>query len=251
MKNLLIAIITIASLTQCGLGEKAETKSAHSTDSIQPDTTNEEALVDKDITLFKITQENYADAILELNTPTENQHFSANKAINFNFNAVNFPLTNGKHIALWIPSKGIQRIMSADHTTKLKPGSFTTLSFLCDEDGLSIKQPEAYALRSFTVDKHTEVNYSDSALVIINSTNQNTSFTPLLDFYLANTNISKEGNKLKLSIDSSEFQIHNWSAYKINGLAKGKHKIKIQLVNHQGEIFKSPFTADSTEIVVK
>lgn len=251
MKNLLIAILTMSILSQCGLGEKAETKSAYANDAIQTDTTNEEALVNKDITLFKITQENYGDAILELNSPTENQQLSDKQGINFNFNAVNFPFTNGKHIALWIPSKGIQRITTADYTSKLSSGSFTTLSFLCDEDGLSIKQPEAYALRSFNVGKHSDINYSDSAMVILNAIHQNTSFTPLVDFYLANTNISKEGNTLQLSIDSSEFQIHNWSAYKINGLAKGKHKIKIQLVNHKGEHFKSPYSVDSTDIIVK
>lgn len=251
MKNLLIGIITLITFSQCGIEEKSESKSVFSNNEVVADTTNEEALVSNDIQLFKITQENNMDAILEMNTPREDEKFTKQGDIKFNFNAVNFPLTNGKHIALWIPTYPIQRVTTADIQTKLRKGNYTSLAFLCDENGMSVKQPEAYALRSFSVKNDNGSNYTDSAMVVINSTAQSTSFNPFIDFYLANTNISKKGNKISLTIDSNVFQLHNWSAYKINGLAKGKHQLKIQLVNHKGEKFKSPYTVDSTEIEIK
>lgn len=252
MKNFFIAISIILLFTQCQIEEQAESKSTDLNQTIPVDTINEEALIVNNIELFKITQDVFPDAILEMNTPTENQNFTPASNISFNFNAVNFKFENGSHIALWLPSQKIQPITKADYQTKLDNGNYTAIAFLCDEQELSIKQPEAYVIRSFNVGKvEKSENDTDSVMVILNNPYTKPTSNPIIDFYLVNTNISKSGNKVLLTIDKNEFQLHNWSAYKVNGLSKGKHKIKIQLLDNKGVMLQSLFSADSTTIDVE
>ena len=53
----------------------------------------------------------------------------------------------------------------------------------------------------------------------------------LLDFYLINTTISPEGNKVKATINNTEFIITEWAPYYLQGLPKGEIKIKLELMN--------------------
>ncbi|MFL2604197.1 MAG: hypothetical protein ACJ0PP_04600 [Flavobacteriaceae bacterium] len=63
----------------------------------------------------------------------------------------------------------------------------------------------------------------------------------LLDFYLINTKISPEGNKVKATINDTEFIITEWAPYYLQGLPKGEVKIKLELLNAKGELVDSPF----------
>ena len=63
----------------------------------------------------------------------------------------------------------------------------------------------------------------------------------LLDFYLINTTISPEGNKVKATINDTEFIITEWAPYYLQGLPKGEIKIKLELINSKGELVDSPF----------
>ena len=63
----------------------------------------------------------------------------------------------------------------------------------------------------------------------------------LLDFYLVNTEISTQGNKVRATINDSEFIIDEWSPYYIEGLSLGEVTIKLELLNSNGELIKSPF----------
>ena len=63
----------------------------------------------------------------------------------------------------------------------------------------------------------------------------------LLDFYLINTDISANGNKVKATIQNSEFIIDEWAPYYIEGLPKGEISIKLELINSEGVLIDSPF----------
>ena len=63
----------------------------------------------------------------------------------------------------------------------------------------------------------------------------------LLDFYLINTTISPDGNKVKATINDTEFIITEWAPYYLQGLPKGDIKIKLELVNSEGKLVDSPF----------
>ena len=73
----------------------------------------------------------------------------------------------------------------------------------------------------------------------------------MLDFYLVNTEISKDGNKVKVTIDESEFFIFDWEPYLIEGLDDGDHTVKIELIDSNGNLIASPYNSASRIIKVK
>lgn len=54
----------------------------------------------------------------------------------------------------------------------------------------------------------------------------------LLDFFLSNAQLSRDGYKVRLTIDGSDKRIlTQWIPYYIYGLSKGSHTIKLELLN--------------------
>ena len=68
----------------------------------------------------------------------------------------------------------------------------------------------------------------------------------LLDFYLINTTISPEGNKIKASINITE-----WAPYYLQGLPKGEIKIKLELLNSEGKLVDSPFNPSERTVILE
>ena len=73
----------------------------------------------------------------------------------------------------------------------------------------------------------------------------------LLDFYLINTTISPEGNKVKATINDTEFIITEWAPYYLQGLPKGEIKIKLELINSKGELVDSPFNPSIRSVTLE
>ena len=63
----------------------------------------------------------------------------------------------------------------------------------------------------------------------------------LLDFFLVNTKISEDGNKVMANINGEDFTITEWAPYVIEGLDKGEVKIRLQLVDADGNLIPGPF----------
>lgn len=70
----------------------------------------------------------------------------------------------------------------------------------------------------------------------------------LLDFFLVNTEISENGNKVIATIQDETFEITEWAPYVIKGLQKGEVKIRLQLVDSEGNLIAGPFN-DVTRMV--
>ncbi len=70
----------------------------------------------------------------------------------------------------------------------------------------------------------------------------------LLDFYLINTQISPNGNKVRATIEGTEFMIDEWSPYYIEGLPKGEISIKLELINKDGELINTPFNPSERKV---
>jgi hypothetical protein len=59
----------------------------------------------------------------------------------------------------------------------------------------------------------------------------------LLDFYITNCQLSKDGYKVRLTIDGSDQRIlTNWVPYYLYGLSKGKHRIKLELLDEKNKV---------------
>lgn len=73
----------------------------------------------------------------------------------------------------------------------------------------------------------------------------------LLDFYLVNTNLSSTGNKVKATIQDTEFIIEEWAPYYIEGLPKGEIKIKLELIDASGNLIDSPFNPSDRTVILE
>ena len=73
----------------------------------------------------------------------------------------------------------------------------------------------------------------------------------LLDFYLVNTEISKNGNKVRATIQNTEFIIDEWAPYYIKGLSKGEINIKLELIDSSGNLIKTPFNPSTRKVILE
>ena len=73
----------------------------------------------------------------------------------------------------------------------------------------------------------------------------------LLDFFLVNTNLSVDGNRVKVTIMDKEFIIHEWAPYYIEGLPNGEIYIKLELQDSNGELIDSPFNPSERSFTIE
>lgn len=74
----------------------------------------------------------------------------------------------------------------------------------------------------------------------------------LLDFYIHNCELSKDGYKIRLTIDSSNQRIlTSWQPYYLYGLKKGVHRIRLQLLDSQNTVIPGLFNDVERTIVIK
>ena len=73
----------------------------------------------------------------------------------------------------------------------------------------------------------------------------------LLDFYLVNTNLAPDGNKIKATIQGVEFLIDEWAPYYIEGLPKGEISITLELIDSKGHLIDSPFNPSKRTVMLE
>lgn len=74
----------------------------------------------------------------------------------------------------------------------------------------------------------------------------------LLDFYLTNCDLSRDGYKVRLSIDNEDRRtLSSWQPYYIYGLSKGAHKIRLELLDPQNALVPGPFNDVTRTIMIK
>ena len=74
----------------------------------------------------------------------------------------------------------------------------------------------------------------------------------LLDFYIKNCELSSDGYKILLTLDgNTKRTLTHWQPYYIYGLTKGKHQIRLQLVDSSGQVVGGSFNDIQRTIQVK
>ena len=202
----------------------------------------------------------YEDAALVLN------ELNSRSELEFSFDVKNYKLgaqtehefqyslansKKGQHIHLIINNNPYSAHYTNKFKKKLDPDNGVILAFLSRSYHESVKNKNAYIftqygdLEKIDLDKQY-LFYSRPKGTY---TGQDTKKL-LLDFYLVNTTISKNGNKVRATINDEEFLIDEWSPYYIEGLPKGEVKIKLELINYLGELIDSPFNPSSRTVIL-
>lgn len=263
MKRLFLSFVALTSLTFYGC-DSTKTTSEEQTDA---DTTQTES---QEITITPVTDfPEYSDAMLEMNEPMENATISED-SVNFSYNVKNFELGtqtennnmnlansgDGQHIHLIFNNEPYHAHYGTDFKMDLEDDHYIALSFLSRSYHMSVKNPDAYVLRQFTVGdaeaKEADLTaphmfYSRPKGEYSGADTENL----LLDFYLVNTELSETGNKVRATINGEEFMISKWEPYVIQGLPMGEVTIKLELLDSEGNLIEGPFNSVERTVTLK
>jgi hypothetical protein len=68
----------------------------------------------------------------------------------------------------------------------------------------------------------------------------------LFDFYLVNTEIGPDGNKVRVTVNGNEeFTVDEWQPYVLEGLPMGENTVQIELIDSEGNLVDSPFNSET------
>ena len=157
----------------------------------------------------------------------------------------------GQHIHFILNNGPYSAHYTNNFKKKLKNGNNVILAFLSRSYHESVKNPNAFVLTQIG-DEKVDLNNEFLFYSRPKGTYKGKDTEKLLlDFYLINTTISPEGNKVKATINDTEFIITEWAPYYLQGLPKGNVKIKLELVNSEGELIDSPFNPSIRNVTLK
>lgn len=259
MKNLFLSFISLFFLSlmvSCGPSSTQE-ESTDMGDSV--------AVEDNEVTLSPApSSTDYPNAILEMSTPTEGETISGN-SVTFNYEVTNYelgaqtqdadqkPLANsaqGQHIHLILNNEPYHALYEPTHQIELDNGHYVAISFLSRSYHESVKQPEAFKVSQFTVGEGEGEDVDLSAPMLFysrpkgNYTGADTE-TVLFDFYLVNTEIGANANKVRVTVNGDqEFMVDEWAPMVLEGLPMGENTVKIELVDSEGNLVESPFNSE-------
>ena len=119
-------------------------------------------------------------------------------------------------------------------------GNNVFLAFLTDKNNISIKTNKGSVLKNAVLGNEKSL-FDTKAPHLFYHLPQAETTMPILDFYLVNTAISEQGNKVKVTINQTTFILEKWAAYQIQGLSRAENTVRIQLIDKNNAIVEGPF----------
>jgi hypothetical protein len=146
---------------------------------------------------------------------------------------IHFILDNQPYLALYEPTKTFTVPVKSEHYL---------MSFLSRSYHESIKTPKANVLYHFSVDekgKLTKMEIPKTPMIFYSRPKGDylgaDTKNLLLDFYLYNTTLAADGNKVKVDVNGTNFDIDKWQPYFIENAPMGDITVKVQLVDKDGK----------------
>jgi len=267
-------LFAMAAIFACSTGnkeEKAETEEGKSTDEMSGMENADESV--SSISLIPVESPKFDDSMLEMLSPMENETNLEEGAVEFSYNVKNYELATqtidadvkncanspkGQHIHLILNNQPYSAHYEAEFTKDLEEGHYVALSFLSRSYHESVKSYGAANIRQFTVGKEPSgeeiADLSDPHMFYSRPKGTYTGEDAkkvLLDFYLLNTELSEEGNKVRATINGQEFMLDQWQPYFIEGAEMGEMSIKLELLDAKGELIPSPFNPVERTVTLK
>jgi hypothetical protein len=213
----------------------------------------------------------FPSAQMRLNRPVAGA--SVASPVDFAYDLSNFSLTKmtggdhatsmansmkGQHIHLIIDNRPYIAEYETKFTQPMEPGQHIVLSFLSRSYHESIKQLGAYDLRTITVGPAVDTTaqkFDTKAPHLFYSRPKDTyagadAKRIMLDFYLVNTTLAPDGNKVRATINGTEFMLDKWLPYMMEGLPAGQATIKLELVDSRGKLIPGPYNSVTRTITV-
>ncbi|MFD2513868.1 hypothetical protein ACFSRY_08325, partial [Pontibacter locisalis] len=198
----------------------------------------------------------FPDARLTLNTPQAGGKVAAGP-VQFDYDLANYELSKmtpaehaehmansseGQHIHNIVDNEPYTAHYNTEFTKELAEGDHVILSFLSRSYHESLKHKDAYDLRMVTAGNPSEkMEFNMDAPHMFYSRPKGEyvgkdTKQVMLDFYLVNTELSPTGNKVRATINGTEFMLDRWLPYIMEGLPMGENTIKLELVDSEGNL---------------
>ena len=196
------------------------------------------------ITLTEIKAEDYGNVTLKLSTKQFKEGTNQLSFLVEGISNYNIAILENNYSLTYFNQPNIKK--------EFLYGNNVFLAFLTDENNISIKKNNAHLLKNVVIGD-MDVLFNMGVPHLFFYLPQPASAQPILDFYLVNTSIVENGNKVKVTINSTEFIIDKWAAYTIKGLTKAENTIRIQLIDKNGNLIDGPFndSGDRSFVVKK
>ena len=192
----------------------------------------------------------------------------------FSFDVANYELTKqtmdmhsdecanskeGQHIHFILDNKPYQALYKPENSITLPINSeHYLLSFLSRSYHLSVKSPDASILVHFKIDeKGNYVKLDDPKTPMLFYSRPKGEYAGkdtenvLLDFYVKNAALAADAYKVKVSVGDTTFTVDKWQPYFIKGAPMGDLKMKIQLLDPQGNEVTGDNTAIERSVTLK
>jgi hypothetical protein len=262
-------LFAMATIFACSTGNKEE-KAENTEENSSVEEMGESVSA---ISLTPVESPEFDDSMLEMLSPMENKTNIEPGPVKFSYNVKNYELATqtidadikncansgkGQHIHLILNNQPYSAHYEAEFTKDLEEGHYVALSFLSRSYHESVKSYGAANIRQFTVGREPNdqerANLSDPHMFYSRPKGTYTGEDAkkvLLDFYLLNTELSEEGNKVRATINGEEFMIDKWQPFFIEGQEMGEMTIKLELLDAKGELIPSPFNPVERTVTLK
>ncbi|WP_035558726.1 hypothetical protein [Hymenobacter sp. IS2118] len=207
----------------------------------------------------------YPEAQMKLRSPIGNSTIPSGE-VPFSYLVSNFQLTKmssgpqtgrmansmkGQHIHNIVDNEPYTAHYETSFKKALPDGQHAVLSFLSRSYHESLKHRGAYDLRIINVG---DVTPTGAPIIDVNAPNLFYSRPKdtysgadarriMLDFYLVNTNLEPGGNRVRATINGTEFMIENWLPYQMEGLPAGENTVKLELIDSSGNLLPGAFNS--------
>jgi hypothetical protein len=214
----------------------------------------------------------FPEAQMQLRAPIANATISSGD-VAFNYLVTNFQLTKmsggphmaemansmkGQHIHNIVDNEPYTAHYETSFTKPVPDGQHVVLSFLSRSYHESLKHRGAYDLRVINVG-----NTPAPATPIIDVKAPNLFYSRpkdtyagadakriMLDFYLVNTTLEPGGNRVRATINGTEFMLDRWMPYQMEGLPAGENTVKLELVDSSGNLIAGPYNSVTRKFTV-
>lgn len=241
--------------------------SCSTTSSTETDATTEMVPQAAPITLSAApTSPDYADAMVEFVAPEEGQSLPSGDSVAFTYNVTNYELgvvtadasqkslansAKGQHVHLILNNEPYHAIYTPEgFKLGLDDGHYVAISFLSRSYHESVKNPEAYKVKQFTVGDGEDEDVDLAAPMLFYSRPKGTytgkdTKKVLFDFYLVNTEIGPGGNQVRVTVNGdTTMMVDQWKPYVLEGLPMGDNTVKIELIDSDGTLVDSPINSE-------
>jgi hypothetical protein len=140
---------------------------------------------------------------------------------------------------------------------RLKEGMHTIRMFPARSFGESLKGDNTFVAIPFYIGDRKDNPDMDLSqpYITYNEPSNNMYLTEnkpvLLDFYVTNAELSSDGYKVRLTIDGKiNRTITSWQPYYIYGLKRGKHTIRLELIDEMGKVVPGIFNVVEETITI-